>query len=206
MASRDATASMNGYNYQRLYALYLMTENYDNNNMSIIKEEGDEDIDIILNNGNKELTQVKYHSCKNEKTSEHETLKQNSGIFKVIKSNINNNDKINKIIMYVYNKHIDSYSEIIKSWEKDIKNDNNEGIINLIYIYFLYYVKSLCDKKCKDDCLHSILNKIKLNKNKLSIIDKQQINTTTEKLFPKYFYNGKIKDEYRRFEQIGTII
>lgn len=196
MTNRDATASMNGYNYQRLYALYLMTENYNNENINIIKEEGDEDIDIILNNGNKELTQVKYHSCKNEKTSEYETLKQNSGIFKVIRSHIDNNNKINKINMYVYNKHIDSYSKIIKSWEDDVKDNNDEGIINLIYIYFLYYVKSLCNKNCKDDCSHSVLNKLKLDKNKLSDEDKQTINITIEKMFPLYLNNGKIKDEY----------
>ena len=66
MANRDATYSINGYTYQRMYLIYFLMKNI--NTQFSIKEEGEEDIDIFMEN-NKRYLQIKYHETNKEKES-----------------------------------------------------------------------------------------------------------------------------------------
>jgi hypothetical protein len=59
--NRDATASAKGYDYQFCYFMYLIVKHYNDETYSF-EYEGNEDIDIYINNVLHTLVQVKYHS------------------------------------------------------------------------------------------------------------------------------------------------
>ncbi|ATZ81270.1 hypothetical protein BMW23_1227 [Bodo saltans virus] len=201
--SRDATKSMNGYSYQRLYALYFVTNYYDNNNgITMLKEEGDEDVDLFIDDNNKEVTQIKYYD-----SNKKESLAQGTGIFKVIESNIKNKT-LNKINMYVYQKNNTPYTEIIKLWDDAIKNNNNVIIKYIIHTYMHYYIKSniKCDSKdkkiCKEkncNCDFCILDMYKLE-NPISQDDEDIIKKMSLKIKNNIFedYN-KNEDDWLLF-------
>jgi hypothetical protein len=97
--NRDATKSLKGYIHQINETVLYLT----NIKIKEIKFEGLEDIDLFYNDNNTILIQYKYHS-KNKK-SNNEGFGKNSGLYKVYKSFICNNDKytnIKNIIYYIY--------------------------------------------------------------------------------------------------------
>lgn len=159
--NRDATKSMNGYSYQRLCALYYLTKYYNDNNITILKEEGDEDVDLFVNNDdNKEIIQIKFYDSKDK-----ETISQESGIFKVISSHVQNHSTINKITMYVYQKNNEPYTKIIAKWIDAIKNNNNDELEFIILTYIYFKIKGVIKCECSDKkdcaCDYNIIKNIK---------------------------------------------
>lgn len=103
---------MNGYFYQRIYAIILLFENYENKTYKI-NEEGNEDIDIIDDKNNITVYQTKYHG-----TNTKESLTKSSGLLKVIQNNYNNN-KIIKIYYCSYNSNKEqTYTENLSNYFK----------------------------------------------------------------------------------------
>ena len=107
---RDASASFNGYFYQRLSATLLILQSAPggkNYTLTKIVEEGYEDVDIIEGNKRK-IYQYKYNA-----SGETESLtngKKKSGMYKVILGNYNKHD-IDEINMCVYSPN-DPFSKI----------------------------------------------------------------------------------------------
>ena len=120
-SNRSADASMNGYFYQRYCCVLNILENPQ---IKYILEEGFEDIDLIKQNGHRDVIQIKYLSQDNTSDS---SITLNSGLYKVIKSinNIQHNNIIDNIIYRVYNSSGNHINETIKS------HFNNHNYINL---------------------------------------------------------------------------
>lgn len=136
---RDATSSLNGYSYQILITIDNLLKTYNNNTFAYesIKCEGIEDIDIILNNKEKDihLIQVKYHDCETEL----ESLTKDSGLYKVINNLCNENtkkiEKIKKIKYYCYNKNNSKiYNENLKLMLNNKKDNINIKKFNLLFL------------------------------------------------------------------------
>jgi hypothetical protein len=110
-SNRSADASMNGYFYQRYCCVLNILENPQ---IKYILEEGFEDIDLIKQNGHRDVIQIKYLSQDNTSDS---SITLNSGLYKVIKSinNIQHNNIIDNIIYRVYNSSGNHINETIKS-------------------------------------------------------------------------------------------
>lgn len=145
MSNRDASDSMNGYHYQRIWAIKILLDNYDT--IKNILEEGNEDIDIEYENGDKEVIQIKYH-----RINKPESLTKDAGLMKVLSSIAtleNKQIKQIKYISYMPNKNI--YNENLKIAFDNKKYDNIGKYILLL--------KS--DNKCKT--INIINNDSKLN-------------------------------------------
>jgi len=122
--TRDASASMNGYFYQRYCCVYYILNE---TNYEYILEEGYEDIDMIRINDNRAIIQVKYCCDTNEK------LLFNTGLFKVICSNFDKLD-IDKIIYVAYNTNEYIYNQSLQKAFND-KNYYDIGKYLLVIIY-----------------------------------------------------------------------
>lgn len=178
--SGDASSSMNGYNYQRLYMIVLILQSLNNETIKSIKEEHYEDCDLIKTDGNLILNQIKYHDEKSLKISEN--IDVNSGLYKVITrsetlNNINNIDEINYISNAKYQKELFNFFETkqyvvlskylqIKIFNKINSSCNNFDVkisdtdkINLIY------KENTCIYNYFKDRSDSILNRILINEN-----------------------------------------
>jgi hypothetical protein len=122
--NRVATNTMNGFLYQRYSSMLIFLKNCESHEYFL--EESNEDIDIInINHKTKTVIQIKYHGISSEK----ESLDNNSGLIKVIKSknNIKDVDMIDNIkyISYVNCNDNEMYNDSLKqSFEKN----NHENI------------------------------------------------------------------------------
>ena len=130
---RDAANSMNGYYYQRYYAIKLILENIRNQNIEYVIEEDYEDVDLIYIDESRDLYQLKYHKSKNS-----ESLTYASGLFKVIRANWEKNNEINNIYFNVYSKNSNGFTNI-----KNLFENKKYYIISKYYLLLLY-------EKCKD--------------------------------------------------------
>lgn len=130
----DASNSSNGFSYQRMYTILLILDNYDNNEIEYIQEEGNEDIELIKIGGRKDVYQLKYHN-----SNENETLlnEPDCGLFKTLtrRENIFDNDIINNIYYISYSKN---------------KNTFNKNIFEMFeqkqYEHLAKYIIMLCSK------------------------------------------------------------
>jgi hypothetical protein len=154
---RDASTKINGYYYQRLYAIKIILEHIDDTNkienMRVL-EEGDEDIDIIDNSNFKIITQIKYHNTDNPPS---ESLTKKSGLYKVIGGNWKKN-KIKKIVYKVYSKNNSPYSDI-----KTHFDDKNYEYIEKLFL--LLHIKRNKEDHIKNNNsiirINNIFNKYK---------------------------------------------
>ena len=86
--SRDASDPMNGYLYQRYYAIKLILENKNNEDIEYVVEEMHEDIDFLkYNEENESKNKIIAHQIKYYKNGDPETLTRGSGLYKVILGN-----------------------------------------------------------------------------------------------------------------------
>jgi hypothetical protein len=171
--SRVATDPMNGYIYQRYYSIYKFCENHED--YEYFLEEGNEDIDMIKNNKNKTVIQIKYH-----RTDVKESLTKDSGLFKVIKSdeNIKDNDIIDIIEYISYISTGETYNEHV------LKAFNLAKYINLGKYTLLLLTKLKKNSSEKTDV--DINTELLLNDNELEKIfniDKDVLNHQQAKFF-----------------------
>lgn len=138
---RDASTSMNGYMYQRYYAVLMFLVEGSDLTLSIL-EEGNEDVDIIQFNGSKKIIQVKYHEKK-----ESESLDKKSGLMKVIANNknIEENDKIESIRYISYN--ADYKTSLKKAFPEKKKNDYHNIGKYIVFIKTKEYITKHIEKK-----------------------------------------------------------
>jgi hypothetical protein len=127
--NREADASMNGYFYQRYCCIYfLLSITY----FKYILEEGDEDIDVININNDKELIQVKYYG-----STEPESLNSSCGLLKVILANFNK-ELITKIIYYAYNKSSPIFQKNLKeAFDKELYFNIGKYVLILLFNKFV---------------------------------------------------------------------
>lgn len=129
----DASDSSNGFSYQRMYTILLILDNYDNNEIGYIQEEGNEDIELIKTNGRKDVYQLKYHN-----SDENETLlNKDCGLYKTLtrRENIYDNDIIDNIYYISYTKNKNTF----------VKNVS-EMFEQKRYEYLAKYIIMLCSK------------------------------------------------------------
>lgn len=130
---RDASGGMNGFEYQRLYAIKLLLE-VDIQNFEIVREEGFEDIDFITYTGNKEIYQIKHHkSTSNSTESLTYTSDKKSGLLKVIDANYDR-DNITTIHIINYSINGKPYSKIKELFENNNKYDIIRKLIILLHL------------------------------------------------------------------------
>lgn len=159
----DASDASNGFSYQRLYTILLILDNYDNNEIEYIQEEGNEDIELIKTNGKKDVYQLKYHN-----SDENETLLNNNkcGLYKTLtrRENIFDIDIIDNIYYISYSKNKNTFiKNILEMFEQKR------------YEYLAKYIIMLCSKNSTGIEIDTSVcnNKImeKFNDNEEKIID-----------------------------------
>lgn len=167
MNNRNATASMNGYTYQRKYALYYLFQHETIN----ILEEGEEDIDISTKNGSV-FIQIKYHD-----KSSIESLTIDSGLMKVIKAHYKkSSDQLENIHEIKYMSYNGTFT---KELDNMFNNKQYEKIGQHVYhILVNNFIEEYYSEKNKNK------KKIKRKTEKLTI---KQISE--EKNCEKYYEN-----------------
>ena len=194
MSNNDgsADATMMGFIYQRYQTIKLFLEYKNNANYKFFEEENFEDIDIIDNNNKRTIIQVKFY---NSKTTE--TIRKNSGFFKVLLRNCHKNkiNDIDKIIMLVYNSYNTEFNETIKKLflEKKFKYISMYLLI-LIYKNYDDIKKSLLEQD-NDNIIINNVDNVELGK--YEEIKKLNINITEEKIKNYFNFNfNTIKQFY----------
>jgi hypothetical protein len=153
---RNALPSLKGYLYQPLYLIKLFFDDYNNDNVELTIESGNEDID---KNDNGKITsiQLKYSGNKTQGIS------KTSEIFKVIKSNINKTvNNINVIVksdkpftksVIYFNKLINEEKyELLHKWIKIIYTSRNSSInVKLKYENFKLKIEEYPNEKLLKD-------------------------------------------------------
>ncbi len=172
--SGDATASVKGFNFQRWYGVYNLLLDYsDKKEYKYIKEEGNEDIDLITENNKIYSIQVKYKNSGKESY----TPDLKDDFKKVIKRGLKNNDIILNIEYYLAGEI--EYRKILKKSfdNKQYENLRKYTIILLICEYFkTYKQEGLKNKNIKKlDILSDF---------KISILDNK--NNELDNLFKEY--------------------
>jgi hypothetical protein len=122
---RDATASAKGYDYQMCYLMYLIVSNINNASYSFIYE-GNEDIDVYINDRLHTLIQVKYHSSL--ENSVNEKLDTDGGLTKVYKNFVKKYQTLKSISQIKYSITNEEKCKLItspKSYELCIKGEGN---------------------------------------------------------------------------------
>lgn len=121
--TRDCPQGYKGYTYQRIYAIYLITEMMQNTNEIgkwILYEEKDEDIKLVNEKDNIiKLIQLKYHDTKEPS----ESMTYDSGFYKVFKSHYESN--VNEIQYISVNEKGEGYANVFEHYRK-IKDEANE--------------------------------------------------------------------------------
>ena len=145
---RDAIPSIKGYDYQFFYFINLILLNIDNDNYSFIYE-GNEDIDMYIDDKLYSIIQIKYHNSINNTINENLTDK--GGLKKVLLNFIEKYQKLKNISNIFYS--ITNEPECILkispvNYKKYIENDkkiymnywkNNLILIILNLIIFVVY-------------------------------------------------------------------
>jgi hypothetical protein len=193
---RDATPSIKGFDYQSYYLVNLIIMNINDDSYSLIYE-GNEDIDIYINNNLHTIIQIKYHSNLSKNTNE--TLK---GLDKVLKNFINNYNELKDISKIIYSITCDNESELITS-PKKYKNYilDNKNIYDLLFNHYENYDKNILLHFCnilqfefiKDKPITLLIDDI------LNEIEKNYFNTklnTTLIIQYKKFYIFSLIIEY----------
>ena len=193
---RDATPSIKGFDYQFYYLVNLIIMNINDDSYSLIYE-GNEDIDIYINNNLHTIIQIKYHSNLSKNTNE--TLK---GLDKVLKNFINNYNELKDISKIIYSITCDNESELITS-PKKYKNYilDNKNIYDLLFNHYENYDKNILLHFCnilqfefiKDKPITLLIDDI------LNEIEKNYFNTklnTTLIIQYKKFYIFSLIIEY----------
>ena len=140
---REAPESMNGFFYQRYCCVnQILTKN--NYSYEYVVEEGYEDIDFINIQKNREIIQIKYYGDENE------TLKYNSGLYKVILSNYNKQN-IDNVIYYAYNKNKNIFKESLNNVFIN-KQFYNIGKYIILLIYKEYITNEQKNNICNFSC------------------------------------------------------
>lgn len=189
--NRDASASMNGYCYQRYYAINLILDYKNDSDLKYVKEEGWEDVDFInINNDRRKVYQMKYY-----KNGSPESLTCGSGLFKVIQAEYINNDKLDKIFMCVYCEGNSSYTSIKKYFD-----DHNYDLIRK-YFLMIYHNEIVKKNKIsirsnmKKDSIVNLYNKNeKRIKNIKSIKPKYELNDVNALI--NFFMNREECNKY----------
>lgn len=172
----DASCAMNGFMFQRYYAIYLYLENQ--NDFIAILEEGNEDVDIInIINNKKHIYQIKYHGG----ASKAESIEEGSGLMKVIMRdvNISDVDSIDKIFYISYMEGGKTYNEFVKRAFDEQKYQN-------IGKFVLLKLMKKENKSTDDNIIENIFVK--------NIFD-----DNLDELFQKYVEKMKHHKHYEKF-------
>ena len=130
-----AYQSNRGFTYQKYYATYVLLTY---KNIQYIREEGKDDIEILYEDNQKELIQLKYLD------SEPESLQYESGLYTTIIKHCKNHKHIKAIKYVVFNKKNDSIHRKIKHI---FDNKNTAARYNIgLYCIFLIY-NNVSDQK-----------------------------------------------------------
>jgi len=186
---RDATSSIKGYDYQFYYFINLILLNIDNDNYSFIYE-GNEDIDMYIDDKLYSIIQIKYHNSINNNINENLTDK--GGLIKILSNFIEKYQKlqnISKIIYSITNEPLCILKTSPINYKKYIENNTNN-------IYELLEKKPNFDNfKLNHFC--SLL-KIEFIKNKTINILIEEISLLIEKSYLFTKLNNSIKIEYKK--------
>jgi hypothetical protein len=187
---RDATASAKGYDYQFCYLMNLIVSHYNDETYSF-EYEGNEDIDIHINNNLHTLIQVKYHS-KLDNLNENEILTKNGGLTKVYNYFLENYEKLQNITKIKYSITNEKDCKLITSpkiYEEYIKSNKN--------IYDI--LKDRSEFNENDSILKHFCNILEFDfipdKSIADIIDDIRILINASYLYTKL--NTNIKSEYK---------
>lgn len=205
--SRDATASIAGYEYQFLNFLILIIDNINDNNISF-KYEGHEDIDKYIFNELNSTIQVKYHyTANNTKPNEFfNSNNSNSGFFKVFKYYRDNYKKLNNISQIIYHIGINDNNILITDpviFSEFIKTNNTLDFYDkIITDYPIWeYNEDL-------NIFESFMDKLKFE-----YVENISIKTLNDTIFSKieqsYFdttLNNNIKIEYKKHYILSLLI
>lgn len=187
MAKRDAVGPYKGYTFQRIYAIKLILDKYNDskNNDLVIQEEDQEDIKIINNKSNKiDLYQIKYYN------SSKESITKDSGIMKVIKSHYTQYDNINNIhIIVASDNEKNGYKNAVNTFKKIIKE--HPKLIGK-YLIMAYHEPKKFKKKYEDNIKF-------INNFNVKEIERKIIESIEKRIEVK---EKKKKDKINKFETI----
>ena len=184
---RNSPDPYKGYTYQRLYAIYRITELMkDENEMKKwnIYEEDKEDVKLVKNEQQNKITEViqlKYYNS----TTKTESITQSSGFYKVFVSHYSNND-INKILYLSVNE---------KYGQNEIYSITMQYFINLQTMKDCDTLKKFLIKAFSDGSINVKSNENKtedeINKMITKKIQKININKEVKKITDEYENNKK---------------
>jgi hypothetical protein len=145
MNNRDAISSIKGYDYQFFYFIYLILLNIDNDNYSFIYE-GNEDIDVYIDDKLHSIIQIKYHNTINN-INNNEILTNDGGLTKVYLNFFENYEllkNISKILYSITNEPLCILKTSPINYKKYIENNiykilKNRKIMILYLIIFVAY-------------------------------------------------------------------
>jgi hypothetical protein len=190
--NRDAISSIKGYDYQFFYFMNMILSNIDNDNVSFIYE-GNEDIDLYIDDKLNSLIQVKYHNTENN-INDNEILTIKGGLFKVFLYFRKNYEKLKNISKIIYS-ITNEPGCILKTSPKNYKNYilNNDNNIYDILKERKEYTKN--DFKLNHFCTLLSFEFIQ-NKTINNLIDDILIKIENTFLYTKL--NNSIKIDYKK--------
>jgi len=192
MNNRDAISSIKGYDYQFFYFIYLILLNIDNDNYSFIYE-GNEDIDIYIDDKLHSIIQIKYHNTINN-TNNNEILTYDGGLTKVYLNFFQNYEllkNISKILYSITNEPLCILKTSPINYKKFIENNEN----NIYEI--LKYRKEYNNNDFILNHFCSLLKFEFIQDKTINILIKE-ISNEIEKSYLYTKLNNSIKIEYKK--------